>query len=515
MITSRRVFLGGLSTSMLAVGLGAPLRGRLRWALGLDQDDLEALTFGELEALAALMQEKAPDELQRILIEKIRAGLDLRTLVAAGAMANARTFGGQDYTGYHCMMALMPAYEMSQQLPAALQPLPVLKVLYRNATRIQEMGGRSSEALRALPEAGPATRAESAQRLRTAYLERDLGAAERAFAELTHHGAEDAYNELQTNLLQENLDVHRVVLAWRAWEVMELTGKEHAQTLLRQSVRFCVDAEKERVERGEPSPELRTLLPELLEQVELVRKEPPKRVLSDEELEKLSLQVFCCDPADAARIAAQRLAEGVSHEDVGEAMSLAANALLRHDPGRQRDATREKPLGSVHGASIGVHASDAARAWRNIASVSNPRNAAASLIAGAYHTAGKSAYVGKQPFGYEDCWEHVRTKDKDELLRQTRAAIEEGDQKLACALVQSYCQLGYAERPMFDLMLEYGISADGALHAEKYYRTVCEEYTAARPAFRSRHLVALARVTASEHGFPAPGRAAARERLGV
>jgi serine/threonine protein kinase len=54
-----------------------------------------------------------------------------------------------------------------------------------------------------------------------------------------------------------------------------------------------------------------------------------------------------------------------------------------------------------------------------------------------------------------------------------------------------------------------------AAAAEKYYRTVCEEHAAGRPAFRSRQLVALARVTASEHGFEAPGLAAARERLGA
>ena len=56
---------------------------------------------------------------------------------------------------------------------------------------------------------------------------------------------------------------------------------------------------------------------------------------------------------------------------------------------------------------------------------------------------------------------------------------------------------------------------DGALHAEKYYRTVTEEFAASRPAFRWRQLVALARVTTSEYGFPAPGYAEACRLLGV
>jgi hypothetical protein len=54
-------------------------------------------------------------------------------------------------------------------------------------------------------------------------------------------------------------------------------------------------------------------------------------------------------------------------------------------------------------------------------------------------------------------------------------------------------------------MLKYAVSEDGALHAEKYYRTVAEEFATTRPAFRWRQVVALARVTASEHGYPAPG----------
>jgi hypothetical protein len=64
-------------------------------------------------------------------------------------------------------------------------------------------------------------------------------------------------------------------------------------------------------------------------------------------------------------------------------------------------------------------------------------------------------------------------------------------------------------------MIRYGMSEDGALHAEKYYRTVSEEFAATRASLRWRHLVALARVTASEYGFPAPGYAEACRLLKV
>src|SRR4029078_4513514 len=65
------------------------------------------------------------------------------------------------------------------------------------------------------------------------------------------------------------------------------------------------------------------------------------------------------------------------------------------------------------------------------------------------------------------------------------------------------------------LLLGFAVSEDGALHAEKYYRTVTEEFASCRGAFRWRHLAALARVTGSEHGVPAPGYQQARELLKV
>ena len=34
--------------------------------------------------------------------------------VAAAALANARAFGGEDYVGFHTMMALSPSYAMSK-----------------------------------------------------------------------------------------------------------------------------------------------------------------------------------------------------------------------------------------------------------------------------------------------------------------------------------------------------------------------------------------------------------------
>ena len=53
--------------------------------------------------------------------------------------------------------------------------------------------------------------------LRRLMRDRDMAGAERAFATLSREDVDKAYNELQF-MVQDEIDVHQVVLAWRAWE---------------------------------------------------------------------------------------------------------------------------------------------------------------------------------------------------------------------------------------------------------------------------------------------------------
>jgi hypothetical protein len=298
--------------------------------------------------------------------------------------------------------------------------------------------------------------------------------------------------------------------------LLDVTGKEYAHSLLRQSVRYCVDSERYRLERKRPKPEVRTILPKLLDQYRLLSRSLGERPADDAWVEQLSRAIYGGRREQAAEAVAAALAEGIAPEIVGEAISLAANQLVLHDPGRRKEyATPIKPAGSVHGDSVGVHASDAANAWRNIARVSNPRNTIASLVVGAYHTAGQSTGLNPDAFPLAEHLDKITQRDGVGLLRETEAAIREKDQSRACALVHRYGDLGHPARPVFDLLLRYAVSQDGALHAEKYYRTVTEEFAATRAVFRWHHLAALARVTASEYGFPAAGYGEACKLLKV
>jgi hypothetical protein len=503
----RRAFLADVGRGMLLASVGPALAADLGLARASAADGTDRLVFGDREPLVALMQDTPADKLLPILVAKLKNGTDLSELVAAGALANARTFGGQDYDGYHAFMALAPSWHMSKELPADQRALPVLKVLHRNTRRMQGFGGHDREVLHPvaateLPKDRPA-----GELLREETRKRDVKAAEGTFAALAKGSIDDAFNDLLL-CVQDEMNVHRVVLVWRARAMLDLVGRDQAHTLLRQSVRFCVHES-----HGNQS-EIQVVLPKLLDQFKLVGKKPGNRKAEDGWIEDLARTVYGEGRARAAEAVAAALAEGMSPADVGEAISLAANQLVLCDRGRVK-AEDGKPIGSVHGASVGVHASDSANAWRNIAGVSNARNAVASLICAAYHTGGQNGGQNKEPYPTAEQSEKVTAKDGDALLRDAEAAILASDQARAAAVVQRYGELKLPERPVFDLLLRYATSQDGALHAEKYYRTTSEEFARTRPAFRWRHLTALARVTASEYGYPAPGYAEACRLLKV
>src|SRR5438132_4064919 len=146
--STRREFLSDVGRGMLVAGLGASLAGDLGFSTAFAEEGSDAIPLGEYGPLVDLLESTPADKLQPILADKVRRGeVDMKKLIAAGALANAVTFGGCDYVGFHTAMAMLPALEMSRQLKGNRQSLPVLKVLYRNAQQIQGVGGASKTAM--------------------------------------------------------------------------------------------------------------------------------------------------------------------------------------------------------------------------------------------------------------------------------------------------------------------------------------------------------------------------------
>ena len=514
---SRRDLLLDVGRGMFVAGLGTALTADLGLGRLRADEGSEHLSFGELDPLVEFIRSTPPEKLLPSAIEKLNHGTELKTLVAAAALANARAFGGEDYVGFHTLMALAPAYHIAAEEPdAKLRPLAVLKVLFRNASRLQETDGAHHETLK--PIALSTEKGLRGEELREAVRRGEKEKAEKTFAALCQGEPSVAVDRLM-EMVDDATEVHRVVLVSRSWDLLDFVGYKHTHTLLRQSVRYCLKSESY-PNQVKYNQEVRQVLPKVLDQHKLIGRKLGSKPADDAWVEKLSEAIFAGTPTVAADAAAAALAEGFTPDSVGEAIALAANQLVLRDEGRPKGQTSpNKPAGSCHGDSIGVHACDSANAWRAISRIGDARTTASSLILGAYQVALDRSNRGGdflkwQPYPRGEHVEKVREVSAEKLLTELDAAIRLNNQGRAAAIT---ARLGVEKRAepsaVFSVLRKYAISEDGALHAEKFYRTTTEEFAAARAAFRWRQLVALARVTASAHGQPAPGYADAKRLL--
>ena len=290
----RREFLADVGRGMLVAGVGsAPAYdlGLAPAALAAGSD--ERLTFGPMEPLVALMQETPAEALLPAVIERINSGTDLRELVAAAALANARTFGGQDYDGYHAIMALAPAYQMSRELPESRRALPVMKVLYRNTSHIQQMGGRTHE----VPSCG-----RSGHRTRGPAGSRSSARGDSApghggiGASLCRLGAAGRSTRRTTSFSMSS----RIISTCTGWSLPGGRGpclisraRTRPHAALRQSVRFCVDEEGSlHRNKNHGEEELRALLPKLLERKGLASRAPGDRRPDDEWVDRMCHTIY-------------------------------------------------------------------------------------------------------------------------------------------------------------------------------------------------------------------------------
>jgi hypothetical protein len=497
---------------MLAAGLGASLAHDMGFSTAFAAEGSEALSFGEYDALVNLLQSTPPDKLQPLIIGKLQRGeTTLKQLMAAGALSNAECFGGEDYVGFHTAMAMLPALGLSELLVAERRALPVLKVLYRNSTQIQNLGGASHKTLQAQHDAEHAT-GDIGIEIRDACRVADVKKGEALFASLKDASTDQMFNALQP-VMADDINVHRFVFAYRTYGLAQMLGKQHAYNILRQCVRFCTSHEQGRISHKSAESPIRTVLPKVLDQYKLAGKTFGTRDPGDAWVDETSRAIYNGPPERSAEIAAAAIADGIDREVLGEAISLASNLLaLRQGADRWR----------THGDSAGVHSSDATNAWRNMARASEPKHGIAGLIVAAYHSASHTPF----PTDAYPLAEHramIKSTDAKGLLAESEDAVKQNDQGRAAAAIQIYCEKGYPADGVFDTMLKYTVSEDGRLHGEKYFHTVGEEYRTIRPAFRWRQLVSLARVTASaygydredKHGFHAPGYEEACRLLGV
>ncbi len=509
----RREFLRQVGQGMVAAGLGQSLR---TVSAADEIPTTQRLRFPKQDRLVDLLQETAVSAFLPAVIRQLQTGTTLRELVSAAALANARAFGGEDYVGFHTFMAFAPSLRLSGLLTGQQSALPVLKVLYRQAAQLEAIDHHHADTLHAVPQQSTSPASSAPQHRETilaAVHAQNRESGDQTLAAAARTSPELALNSLLPAVF-EAPEVHRIVLVQRAWDMLELVGREHADTMLRQSLHYCVKMEPHR--NGSSM----NVAADVFEQIARVSELPAPRsaaAISDQWIRQFADLLLSSGPTAAVQAAADALLEGVPAAAISEAVSVAANQLLLRDPGRPEQwAQPNKPAGSVHGDSIGVHASDTAHAWKQIVQVSEPDNSHAAVILSALCVARDAGIRFSALRSQQSVAEYAATINEQQpetLLGMLEDCVHGQQQSEATAITAQYLQLGHDPQQVFRRLLSYACSEDGALHGEKYYCTAHDEFSRIRPEFRNGELLALARVTASEYGTPAPGYAEALELL--
>ncbi len=515
-MSTRRAFFQDVAGGAIIAGVGGTMALPYRvMATEVDQGP-PPLNFGPWESLVGFIQETPADKIIAKAIEKLREGVTLEDLVCATSLANARAFGGEDYIGFHTLMALAPAYRMAMEDPnPTTRPLALLKILHRNASRLHESGCSERNNLTALNQAASGDGTSLREQVRAC----NLAAAESTLNGICRQNPNQAMDELMV-MVDDATEVHRVVMVARSMDLVDFVGVGRANSLLRQSIHYCVKAEKQ-TSYANIFKDVRDLLPKILSENKLLERKLGNRAVDSDWVDRFCQTLFSSTPAQAAQAAGAALAEGILPDAIAEAVSLAANQLVLRDRGRPaKQAQPNKPVGSVHGDSIGVHASDSANAWRAIARRGNDRTKATSAILGAHQVARDRLERGGDfaawtPYPAATAMEEAQKLAPTALLGALEEAIKGKDQNRAAACVAamdpatSKCDT----KAVFAMLRKYAISEDGALHGEKYYRTVVEDMALSHPGLAWRHAIGLAKVTASAYGQPAAGVSEAKERL--
>src|SRR5207253_3180091 len=103
------------------------------------------------------------------------------------------------------------------ELPENRRALPIMKVLFRNASRIQEFGGPSREVLHPVQAATVPANQPGNEVLREAVRRANVNDAEGLYAAVSN-SADAALNDV-LDFVEDAPEVHRVVLPYRAWDL--------------------------------------------------------------------------------------------------------------------------------------------------------------------------------------------------------------------------------------------------------------------------------------------------------
>jgi hypothetical protein len=460
----------------------------------------------EIEPLVQFIEETAPSEIIEQTVAKLRAGVPIKTLLTASALAVVRSSDlppGHHGGPLHPLVGLHAVRHIAARLSPENCYLPVLQHVALSNKHIHHPGMGPY----LLPDFEPID-AGGVEATKQAFLE----AVDRGVYNMADHyflwlwdniPAVEALDLLLTVAAPKNvLDDHYFIFPAFTWRAVEWLGQAYLPLLMRPAVRYVTRL---------PTPPAIPEIEGLLDAYQLMTRPLRQQTGGDETpiIGELGERITQCDTyAEIPVMLAQALADGLSLEGAGEALSIGAAGLF---------------LRSLTGNPMDVHLHTGVNLRRYLVRLDglSLRNRLLALLL--WHTGPevRSTQGRMEPSPQPDA-AAVATltyRTQDDLLDALRESIYDQpptdwaavtnlgrlravpEVKITVNLAQQYANVGYDASAFITRLAEIACHDNFTeMHAFKHHQAVVEEFYATREPWSWRHLVAGAQAAAISFG---------------
>jgi hypothetical protein len=481
-----------------------------------------------IEPLVQFIETTPPDEIVDKTLAKLRDGIDTKTMLTASALAVVRSADlppGHHGGPLHPLAGLHAIFNLVERLPQEDKELPVLQHVALSNKHINDPVTSPYSLLEFAPldptgaqvsrtqdlandGEGDVITTEGIQAAKDAFLKAcsrgEALKADHIFLWLWDHvPAMEAFDLLMSVALPKNaLDDHYFLFPGYLWRALETLGKEHLKVLFRPAVRYVARFPAQRV-----VPEA----DDLIEQHNLLGRVLRQRTGDDEtaKIGELGETIRGCKQyAEIPKAIAQALADGLSMEGAGEALSIGAAGLF---------------LRSLTGNPMDVHLHTSANLRRYLIRLDgfSMKNKLLTLLL--WHTGPEvkstqyrmeatiqpdEAAVAALPHRSQEelleaITQSIYTQPPTDWSKVTNLGMMRAvpEVRNTVNLAQQYVNLRYDPQAMIDRLAQI-VCHDNftEMHAFKHHQAVVEEFHNTREPWRWMHLVCGCQAAAISFG---------------
>jgi len=460
----------------------------------------------EIEPLVQFIEDTDPSEIVNSTLAKLRAGVSTQTMLTASVLAVTRSSDlppGHHGGPLHPLAGLHAVSHLVERLEGEQRFVPVLQHVALANKHIHHpgMGPYSLMEFEPVDEGG-------VEATKSAFLDAvnrgEYNKADHYFLWLWEHVPPiEAFDLLMTVAIPKNvLDDHYFIFPAFTWRALESIGQEYLPILMRPAVRYVT---RYPIAPGVPEMEA------LIEEHQLLTRVTRQQSGEDETavIGRVGEAIGRCDVyADIPVLLATALADGLSLEGAGEALSIGAAGLF---------------LRSLTGNPMDVHLHTSANLRRYLIGLDGLSLHNKLLVLLLWHTGPEIRSTQRRmqpaPQPDPDAVAALPYRTQDELLEaltesiyqqpptdwamvanlgQLRAAPEV---KETVNLAQQYVQCGYDATALITRLGEI-VCHDNftEMHAFKHHQAIVEEFYATREPWRWLHLVSGAQAAAISFG---------------